>query len=60
MPWNTQDSNPDAKVQVSGDYSRDGEVRTDFLVIDKATGQHAHYSITPEPGSELIEQHPFS
>ena len=41
MGWQTQDSNPDAKVQVNGGYVRDptAPLRTDFLIIDKTGGQ---------------------
>jgi hypothetical protein len=59
MAWATQDSNDSAKVQVSGDYNRSGGERTDFLVVDKSTGQHAHYSIGSEPGSQLNEHHGY-
>ena len=47
MGWNTQDNNDDAKVMVNGGYSRkdDDEPRTDFLIIDKSSGEHSHISI---------------
>lgn len=42
-----QDDNDDVKVMVSGDYSckDDDEPRTDFLIIDKISGEHKHISI---------------
>lgn len=45
MGWDTQDNNKDTKVQVNGGYNRTGGERTDFLIIDKATGEHNHISI---------------
>lgn len=31
MSWSTQSQNDDFTTKVSGDYSKDGEERTDFL-----------------------------
>lgn len=45
MSWDKQSENDNFTVKVSGDYCRDGEERTDFLIIDKETGQHAHVSV---------------
>lgn len=57
MAWYEQDNNDDAKVVVSGSYSRDGEERTDFLVFDKEAGTKSHYSIGAEGDSDLIKWH---
>ena len=45
MSWSKQSENDDFTVKVSGDYCKDGEERTDFLIIDRETGEHAHVSV---------------
>lgn len=45
MSWSTQSQNDDFTTKVSGDYSKDGEERTDFLIFDRKTGEHAHVSV---------------
>lgn len=57
MGWETQDNNDDAKVQVNGDYKKTGEPRTDFLIIDKSTGQHNHISV--DTNGNLTEHHGY-
>ncbi|MFZ2560423.1 MAG: hypothetical protein WAW91_02220 [Candidatus Nanoperiomorbaceae bacterium] len=50
MGWFTQDDNENAKVKVGIDGDRKNadnpeESRTDFLIIDKQTGDHNHISV---------------
>lgn len=45
MSWSTQSQNDDFTTKVSGDYSKDGEERTGFLIFDRKTGEHAHVSV---------------
>jgi hypothetical protein len=59
MGWSTQDNNDDAKVQVSGDYNKSGDERTDFLIIDKATGEHNHISIGTGANDGIVEHHDY-
>ena len=54
MPWYTQDEDQDSKV--SGDYSRD-EIRTDFLLVDKDSGEHKHISVDLE--GNMTEHHDY-
>ena len=58
MGWNTQHDDKDTKVQVSGGYARNEE-RTDFLIIDKASGEHQHISVSSSPGSDVVEHHDY-
>jgi hypothetical protein len=59
MGWDTQDSNKDAKVQVNGGYNKTGGERTDFLIIDKATGDHNHISIGTGAKDGVIVHHGY-
>lgn len=57
MGWETQDSNDNAKVLVNGGYNKAGEPRTDFLIIDKSTGEHNHISI--DQSGNVTEHHDY-
>lgn len=59
LAWNTQDNNDDAKVQVSGDYNKSGSERTDFLIIDKTSGDHNHISIGTDANDTVVEHHGY-
>lgn len=59
MGWQQQDDNPDAKVMVNGAYNRSGEERTDFLIIDKQTGEHSHLSIGTGANDDLQQHHDY-
>lgn len=59
MGWLTQDEDDQSKVKVNGAYNRAGDERTDFLFVDKATGEHSHYSIGSGPDDELVQHHDY-
>ncbi len=59
MGWDTQSDNKDAKVQVSGSACKDGRERTDFLIIDKASGQHKHVSVGTGAKDGVVEHHGY-
>lgn len=59
MSWSTQDDNKDAKVRVSGDSNKTGAPRTDFLIIDKASGEHNHLSIGTGANDGVVERHDY-
>jgi hypothetical protein len=55
MPWSTQSSDDSSKVQVSTDSSRD-RPQTDFLIIDRDSGEKEHIAIG-EDGSVTYPGH---
>lgn len=57
MGWETQDDNESVKVQVNGGYKKTGEPRTDFLIIDKSTGEHNHISV--DTTGKITEHHDY-
>lgn len=59
MGWDTQDDTNDTKVQVNSGYNKDGAERTDFLIIDKATGDHNHISIGSGANDGIVEHHGY-
>ncbi len=58
MGWFTQDEDDQSKVKVSGDYARNEE-RTDFLFVDKESGEHSHYSIGSGADDDLHKHHDY-
>ena len=56
--WDVQDSNDDAVVKVTSQYSRDNAdiPQTDILVIDKSTNEHVHITID-ENGVNMTSWH---
>lgn len=45
--WQVQDSNEEVLTMVNDDYVID-EIRTDFLLLDKESGEIQHYSVDDE------------
>ncbi len=57
MSWSDYSKDDDYKIKVSGDYCKDNEERTDYLIIDRDTGEKKHISI--DAYGEMKEWHDF-
>lgn len=64
LKWQTQSDNENYKVKVSSryleknpQYGNPDMKRTDYLIFDKKTGKHKHFSIGEDPETDIIDWH---
>ena len=56
--WKTQEKNKDFHVEVSGSYVRnDDRERTDFIIRQRGSSEHEHFSVGEDSDWEVVKQH---